>query len=54
MQPNDRRLRIDFGEEELAAMKLWPAASEGRQVVNGIEYTTEALERCVDPKGSCA
>ncbi len=28
-----------------AAKTTWPAASGGRQVVNGIEYTTHALER---------
>jgi hypothetical protein len=28
----------------------WPAASGGRQVVNGIEYTTHALER-MSPAG---
>lgn len=28
-----------------AVSKLWPVASEGRQIINGIEYTTHALER---------
>lgn len=30
--------------------KLWPVASEGRQVINGIEYTAHALERMA-PRG---
>jgi hypothetical protein len=30
---------------------LWPAASEGRTVINGIEYTTHALER-MQPVGT--
>ena len=30
---------------------LWPAASEGRKVINGIEYTSHALER-MQPVGT--
>ncbi len=33
------------------SMKLWPAASNGRTVINGIEYTTHALER-MQPVGT--
>ncbi|VTU24079.1 Cell wall-associated polypeptide CWBP200 [Variovorax sp. PBL-H6] len=33
------------------AMSLWPAASGGRTVVNGLEYTTHALER-MQPVGT--
>jgi len=33
------------------ATALWPAASEGRAVINGIEYTTHALER-MQPVGT--
>lgn len=32
-------------------MTLWPAASGGRTVINGIEYTTHALER-MQPAGT--
>jgi RHS repeat-associated protein len=30
--------------------KVWPAASEGRQLIRGLEYTTHALER-MSPRG---
>ena len=33
-----------------SATSLWPAASGGRQVINGLEYTTHALER-MSPRG---
>lgn len=40
---------------EVVAIKtstsLWPAASVGRTVINGIEYTTQALER-MQPVGA--
>ena len=34
-----------------SGMSLWPAASGGRTVINGIEYTTHALER-MQPVGT--
>jgi hypothetical protein len=33
------------------AMTLWPAANNGRIIINGIEYTTHALER-MQPMGT--
>jgi hypothetical protein len=38
------------GKAAKSGASLWPAASEGRQVVNGVEYTTHALER-MSPQG---
>ena len=39
------------GRVAKASTKLWPAASESRAFINGIEYTTHALER-MQPVGT--
>ena len=53
---NTNATNSDFlGIREVVAAKtstsLWPAASGGRTVINGIEYTTHALER-MQPVGT--
>jgi len=48
---------LGFGAKEVVegaaegGAKLWPAASKGRTAINGIEYTTHALER-MQPVGT--
>jgi hypothetical protein len=40
-----------FGTLAKEGISLWPAASKERMVINGIEYTTHALER-MQPVGT--
>jgi hypothetical protein len=40
----------DTGIGSAAAKSLWPSPGEGRQIINGIEYTVHALDRMA-PKG---
>jgi hypothetical protein len=39
-----------YGAAAVAGVGLWPAASQGRQVINGVEYTVHALEKMA-PRG---
>lgn len=45
------RLPVNLGVPSFQeSVKLWPSAAQGRQVINGIEYSTHALERMA-PRG---